>query len=104
MQVFSSVISTVITLIFNIILDKYGGTPALASIGGVVAVGTIFSLFIFESLNKTNLKMRLGTSSFCVSLVPVPHGEEDNDYEYNPVNKSDKIGMKSSSHNTSKTQ
>jgi hypothetical protein len=107
MQVLSSIISTLITLAFNLILDRFGGTPALASLGGIVAVGTIFSFFVIQKLNKSNLKLRVYSSTFSISLVPdVPLEEENEELfdERDPLDKSLRDAVMNASKNTLKSK
>lgn len=79
MQVISSIISTLITLAFNFILENYGGTAALGTLGGLIAAGSILIIFLREELNKTNTKYRFQSNSFSLALLPerIPEDEVD---------------------------
>lgn len=70
MQVVSSIISTLLTLVFNFLLGKFNGFTALTFLGGVAVVGSIISLFVREMLNKTNMRYKFSCSSFSLALVP----------------------------------
>ena len=79
MQIVSSIASTLITLLFNMILQKFGGAPALLTLGASAIIGWLISVFIVEKLNKTNVKFMRSGYSFSMGVVPVWNDEEENE-------------------------